>query len=343
MFLLKKTDYATEISSIKNDYVTNAALTSQLNDLKSQHIADEVKKVDDKVKKSSTDILGFESRLRQKEDTLNDLDRETSLFRGNYYFNQQSYLIYKQKTFSFKQTAAGITHKKSTRNDNYLLKIDLRGVANTSGAYPKASGETRMNVIFSGNYFKENKSIYLVKSAVNIYVVYKLDTISSTKNTDFTIQNVLFGAMKITEDSSDSDYNKYVGYRICFDEGSNFSFGKIVNGKNVIIFGADMSFSSHVRNKQNEIYVLGKDFIQGVTTVGPTSGGATINAEKIYKHNFTEPNKTFLLPLHYNGDNSYLFVNGGEELQFKAKTFSDQVKQNIMYIGNLSLDWSSAN
>ena len=44
MLLLKKTDYATEISNIKNDYVTNASLNSQLNDLKSQHIADEVKK-----------------------------------------------------------------------------------------------------------------------------------------------------------------------------------------------------------------------------------------------------------------------------------------------------------
>ena len=46
---VKKRDYATEISGIKNDYVTNAALTSQLNDLKSQHIADEVKKIDDKI------------------------------------------------------------------------------------------------------------------------------------------------------------------------------------------------------------------------------------------------------------------------------------------------------
>ena len=63
---VKKTDYAAEISSIKNDFVTNAALTSRLNDLKSQHIADEVKKVDDKTKKNSTDILGFESRLKQK-------------------------------------------------------------------------------------------------------------------------------------------------------------------------------------------------------------------------------------------------------------------------------------
>ena len=37
---------------MKNDYVTNAALTSQLNDLKSQHIADEFTKVDDKITKS---------------------------------------------------------------------------------------------------------------------------------------------------------------------------------------------------------------------------------------------------------------------------------------------------
>ena len=72
-------------------------MTSQLNDLKSQHIADEVKKIDDKTKKNSTDILGFESRLKQKEDTLNNLEREASFNRGNCYFNQQSYLIYEPK------------------------------------------------------------------------------------------------------------------------------------------------------------------------------------------------------------------------------------------------------
>ena len=63
----------------------------------------------------------------------------------------------------------------------------------------------------------------------------------------------------------------------------------------------------------------------------------------MYKHTFTEPNKKFLLSLHYNGDNSYWFVNGGEELKFKTKTFNNEMKQNIMCIGNLSSDWSSAN
>ena len=47
----KKTDVATDITAIKNDYVTNASLTSQLNDLKSQHIATEITGIDNRTKK----------------------------------------------------------------------------------------------------------------------------------------------------------------------------------------------------------------------------------------------------------------------------------------------------
>ena len=47
----KKADVATDITTIRNDYVTNASLTSQLNDLKSQHIATEVTTIDNKTKK----------------------------------------------------------------------------------------------------------------------------------------------------------------------------------------------------------------------------------------------------------------------------------------------------
>ena len=69
-----------------------------------------------------------------------------------------------------------------------------------------------MSFKFFGNYVKENKVMYPVKSVKNIYIVYKLDTIKSTRNTDFTIQNALFGAIKITKGPSDSDHNKYSGY-----------------------------------------------------------------------------------------------------------------------------------
>ena len=44
----EKADIATDITAIKNNYVTNASLTSQLNDLKSQHIATEVTTIDKK-------------------------------------------------------------------------------------------------------------------------------------------------------------------------------------------------------------------------------------------------------------------------------------------------------
>ena len=78
----KKDDVANDITTIKNDFVTNAGLTSRLNDLKSQHIATEVKTIDDKTKKNASDILGFESRLKQKEDIVDEVERENALTSG---------------------------------------------------------------------------------------------------------------------------------------------------------------------------------------------------------------------------------------------------------------------
>ena len=49
--------------------------------------------------------------------------------------------------------------------------------------------------------------------------------------------------------------------------------------------------------------------------------------------------KKFVLSLHYNGDNSYLFVNGKQELKFKAK--NDQIINEKLCLGNLSTDWTN--
>ena len=78
---VKKTNYSTEISSIKNDYVTNASLINQLNDLKSQHIVDEAKKIDDETKKNSIDILKHKTLLGHNKSVLHDLEREASFYR----------------------------------------------------------------------------------------------------------------------------------------------------------------------------------------------------------------------------------------------------------------------
>ena len=58
-------DYAKK-ADVANDYVTNANLTSKLNDLKAQHIATEVKTINNKTKKNASDILGFENRFKKK-------------------------------------------------------------------------------------------------------------------------------------------------------------------------------------------------------------------------------------------------------------------------------------
>ena len=62
----KKDEVATDITTIKNDYVTNASLSSQLNDSKSQQIATEVTSIDNKTKKNASDILAVKNKLQQK-------------------------------------------------------------------------------------------------------------------------------------------------------------------------------------------------------------------------------------------------------------------------------------
>ena len=91
---VKKTDVATDITTIKHDYVTNASLTSQLNDLKSQHIATEVAGIDNKTRKNASDISALENKLTQKEDTINENERGLSFNRGFFFYMDQSYLVY---------------------------------------------------------------------------------------------------------------------------------------------------------------------------------------------------------------------------------------------------------
>ena len=98
-------------------------------------------------------------------------------------------------------------------------------------------------------------------------------------------------------------------------------------GRNVLIFRVDMSSSIHATNRANHIYVMGEGLIQGINDT-------TLYAEKNYWRNFTDSG------LHYNGDDSYLFVNGRQELKFKAKT--DQLVEEKLCIGNLSDQWTAS-
>ena len=61
----------------------------------------------------------------------------------------------------------------------------------------------------------------------------------------------------------------------------------------------------------------------------------------MYKINFTEKSGKFCLSLHYNGANSYLFVNSTESHKFKAKDF--ETEASPLCLGNISKDFSVDN
>ena len=79
---------------------------------------------------------------------------------------------------------------------------------------------------------------------------------------------------------------------------------------------------------------MGNLFVQGIDNT-------TLYAEKIYSQNFTAVNKKFVFSLHYNGDDSYSFVNGKQELKFKVK--DGQIVKEILCLGNISDNWTAAN
>ena len=129
---VKKTDYGDEITKIKNDYATNASLDSKLNSLKPQHISTEVKKINDKTKKNASNILGFENRLKQKEDTFNEAQRESSFLMGFQKYLQKSYTVYECRTESFNFSNGKITKWKPTGIFNYLGNSDLNVSSSTT-------------------------------------------------------------------------------------------------------------------------------------------------------------------------------------------------------------------
>ena len=213
----------------------------------------------------------------------------------------------------------------------------MKSIENTKKEMPIFKNDERLYVYLQGNHFQQNNVLTsnndhaVNKNVVNIYIVYKLDPIASIRDTS---------SMQITKNATDNSKNNYKGYGICFDERSEFDhtiteggFTHTTDVRNVLIFGADMSFSVHATNRANNIYVMGTGLTQGINDT-------TIYAEKNFYRKFTDFGKKFMLSLHYNGDDSYLFVSGRQELKFKAKT--DQLVKEKLCIGNLSDQWTTS-
>ena len=110
-------------------------------------------------------------------------------------------------------------------------------------------------VRFKGICLKQKSVSFLHKKVVNLYISYTLDKLAIDLDTDFTLGNCLFGAVKLTE-NADPDKYEYSGYGKGFDSRSQFSWTDGSNGKNVIVFGVDNSYSVHIDNRNRNILVL---------------------------------------------------------------------------------------
>ena len=143
----------------------------------------------------------------------------------------------------------------------------------------------------------------------------------------------MFGAVKLTK-NNDLEKYRYSGYGIGFDSEGPFVFPNGEFACNVIIFGTDMSSPVHADNSKKDILILGEDPRQGLD-------GATLTAEKIYSITFTKSRNKLCLTLHYNGANSYLFVNGIEIIKFKANDF--EIVATALCLGYISKTFTADN
>ena len=133
---------------------------------------------------------------------------------------------------------------------------------------------------------------------------------------------------------ADPDECKFSGYCMGFDSCSEFLLSDGSMGKNVIIFGADMNSSVHIDNKGKDILILGEGPAQGLDDT-------LLTVEAKYLINFSRSQRIFFLSLHYNGSNSFLFVNAAKIYQFKAN--DSEMKKYPLCLGNISKDFTSIN
>ena len=264
----------------------------------------------------------------------------SSYYIGKSYFEEDgtpNYLVFQPLKKYF---------KLGDGNLDYVLSWTSKGLPNESIKTPTTSGNsltpilsyygTKKRVCFDRGCLKQDKVTFNNGRIVNIYIVYEISRIANingNRNSNLTVQNALFGAVTFTKNADVNKY-KYSGYGIAFVRTSSFSFPGGGNGQNVIIFGVDMNSSIHVNNKGKDILILGKGPTQGL-------GEHSLTAEKMYSINCSKDNIKFCLSFHYNGANSYLFVNGTEIIKFRAK--DSKIVASPLCLGNISKDWSTDN
>ena len=198
---------------------------------------------------------------------------DSSYFRGKSHFEEdgtQIYLVFQplNRYFEVIDNTKYISSWKSKGLSDETIKRPATSDNSVSPLIDYLGNKIRLKL--NRDCLKQPKLPYTHGTIVSRYIVCKLGA-SSSFNDDPTLKNSLYGAVSLTK-NTDIDKYQYSDYGIGLDRKSRFSFPGGGFGENVIIFGADMSFSVHVGNKKKDILILGK---------GPTQElEHTLTAEK---------------------------------------------------------------
>ena len=231
-----------------------------------------------------------------------------SIFNGSKYFSSrifQSYLAFISANKDIKYFT-GTTRIESWKSNGIVEEIIENITKSDSNFAPTFVDHHVLPDINSNGHCLIKNNISVPKKVINLYISYTLGNQLRNLNSDFTLGNWLFGSVKLIK-NADLDKYKYTGYGIGFDSRSEPLFTDGSYGKNVIVFGADMSSSMDVDNKGKDILIFGEGTTQGLI------------AEAKYPMNFTQSGKRFVLSRHYNGNSSLLFVNATKVYQFEPK------------------------
>ena len=211
---------------------------------------------DSTVSSLDSKIAANKTKNESIEDELKKLKTfDASYFIGKSHFEEdgtQNYSVFQPINRYFKLIA----------NTLYISSWKSKGLSAETIKPPSTSDNsltpavsyygTKTRVKFTGSCLKQPKISYTHGKVVNIYIVYELGA-SSSHNNDPTLKNCLFGTVTLTK-NADIDKSGYSGYGIGFDRRSSFSFPDGGFGQNALIFGADMSSSTHIDNKKKKRY-----------------------------------------------------------------------------------------
>ena len=258
---------------------------------------------------------------------------DAAYFRGKTYFDGndglQNSLVFQVGEYYFKNNSGSNSSKIETWTSKGLSSqsLNLYGTVGAANNIKMSKPIRPAYVIFNHKKSKKKKRKYH-KRRINSKYLYSIQP-QKTINSDNVLKNCLFGAIKVTKPGDTTDTDKYIysGHGLGFDSSGQFSHPQGGMAKNIIIFGVDLSYSVHATNKTQNNLILGHGLTQKVNNT-------TIYAEKMYSPNSSVENKIFCLSLYYNGDDSYLFVNGKEVSNFKGKKF--EIKANQLTLGSIS-------